>query len=71
MVITNIFAFIGGLGGTEVVLILFAILLLFGAKRIPELAKGLGRGIREFKDATKEIKSDIESSVKDDSNTTK
>ncbi|GGG23955.1 twin-arginine translocase TatA/TatE family subunit [Pontibacter amylolyticus] len=71
MVITNIFAFIGGLGGTEVVLILFAILLLFGAKRIPELAKGLGRGIREFKDATKEIKSDIESSVKDDNNTTK
>lgn len=69
MVITNIFAFIGGLGGTEVVLILFAILLLFGAKRIPELARGLGRGIREFKDATKEIKSDIESSVKDDNNT--
>lgn len=71
MVITNIFAFIGGLGGTEVVLILFAILLLFGAKRIPELARGLGRGIREFKDATKEIKSDIESSVKDDHNNTK
>ena len=69
MVITNIFAFIGGLGGTEVVLILFAILLLFGAKRIPELAKGLGRGIREFKDATKEIKSDIENSVKDDHST--
>ncbi|WP_018479622.1 twin-arginine translocase TatA/TatE family subunit [Pontibacter roseus] len=66
MVYTNIFAFIGGLGGTEVILILFAILLLFGAKRIPELAKGLGRGIREFKDATKEIKTDIENSVKDD-----
>ncbi|MHC2993063.1 preprotein translocase subunit TatA [Pontibacter sp. HJ8] len=71
MVYTNIFAFIGGLGGTEVVLILFAILLLFGAKRIPELAKGLGRGIREFKDATKEIKSDIENSVKEDNNQTK
>ncbi|OKL42178.1 Sec-independent protein translocase subunit TatA/TatB [Pontibacter flavimaris] len=71
MGITNIFLFIGGLGGTEVILILFAILLLFGAKRIPELAKGLGRGIREFKDATKEIKSDIENSVKDDSTTTK
>lgn len=69
MVNTNIFAFIGGLGGTEVVLILFAILLLFGAKRIPELAKGLGRGIREFKDATKEIKTDIENSVKDDTRT--
>ncbi|RIJ43141.1 Sec-independent protein translocase subunit TatA/TatB [Pontibacter oryzae] len=70
MGITNIFLFLGGLGGTEVILILFAILLLFGAKRIPELAKGLGRGIREFKDATKEIKNDIESSVKDENHTT-
>jgi len=71
MAITNIFLFIGGLGGTEVILILFVILLLFGAKRIPELARGLGRGIREFKDATKEIKSDIENSVKEDNSTTK
>ena len=66
MEINNIFLFIGGLGGTEVILILVVILLLFGAKRIPELAKGLGRGIREFKDATKEVKNEIESSVKDD-----
>jgi sec-independent protein translocase protein TatA len=71
MEINNIFLFIGGLGGTEVILILVVILLLFGAKRIPELAKGLGRGIREFKDATKEVKSEIESSVKDDERTTK
>ncbi len=42
------------LGGTEIFLIIFVILLLFGAKRIPELAKGLGKGIKEFKDATKE-----------------
>lgn len=61
----GIFAFIGGLGGSEVVLIIFAILLLFGAKRIPELARGLGRGIREFKDATNEIKSEIDKSVQD------
>ncbi|MGK7390925.1 MAG: twin-arginine translocase TatA/TatE family subunit [Candidatus Cyclobacteriaceae bacterium M2_1C_046] len=47
-------------GGWEMVIIVLVILLLFGAKRIPELAKGLGRGIREFKDATKEIKNDIE-----------
>ena len=66
MVFNNVFLFLGGLGGTEVLLILLAILLLFGAKRIPELAKGLGRGIREFKDATKEVKNEIESSVKDD-----
>ncbi len=66
---TNVLGFIGGLGGTEVMLILLAILLLFGAKKIPELAKGLGTGIREFKDATKDIKSDIENSTKDDVHT--
>lgn len=47
-------------GGWELVIIVLVILLLFGAKRIPELARGLGKGIREFKDATKEIKSDID-----------
>lgn len=44
--------FIGGLGGTEIVLIIVVLLLFFGGKRIPELAKGLGKGIREFKDAS-------------------
>lgn len=67
MTMAQIFAFIGGLGGTEILMILFIILLLFGAKKIPELARGLGRGIREFKDATKEIKNELEESVKDDS----
>ncbi|MCC9166672.1 twin-arginine translocase TatA/TatE family subunit [Pontibacter harenae] len=71
MGINNVLLFLGGLGGTEVILILSVILLFFGAKKLPELAKGLGRGIREFKDATKEIQHDIENSVKDDSNTTK
>lgn len=66
MEFTTTLAFIGGLGGTEVILILVVILLLFGAKRIPELAKGLGRGIREFKDATSEIKNDIENHSRDD-----
>jgi len=64
MEINTTLLFLGGLGGTEVVLILLAILLLFGAKRIPELAKGLGRGIREFKDATNEMKNDIENGSK-------
>ena len=63
MVAANILLFLGGLGGTEVILIVLAILLFFGAKRIPELAKGLGRGIREFKDASKDIKQDIEVSM--------
>lgn len=65
MQFTPIFAVIGGLGGTELIIILFAFLLLFGAKRIPELARGMGRGIREFKDATKEIQSELDKSVDD------
>ncbi len=55
-----ILAFIGGLGGWEILLIVLVLLIFFGAKRIPELAKGLGKGIKEFKDATKEIKDEIE-----------
>lgn len=60
---TGILLFIGGLGGPEVIMIILVFVLFFGAKRIPELAKGLGRGIREFKDASKEIKHDIEKSA--------
>jgi sec-independent protein translocase protein TatA len=43
----------GSLGGTELLIALVIILLLFGAKRIPELAKGLGSGVREFKKGTR------------------
>jgi len=45
----------GSLGPFELVLIFLAILLIFGAKRIPEIARGLGKGIKEFKSATNEI----------------
>jgi len=58
-------AVLGGLGGWEILLILMVLLIFFGAKRIPELARGLGKGIREFKDATKDIKDEIEEGVKD------
>jgi len=58
--------FIGGLGGWEILLILLVLLIFFGAKKIPELARGLGKGIREFKDATREIKEEIEEGVKED-----
>jgi len=51
---TNTLLFFGGLGGWEILLVILIILIFFGAKRIPELAKGLGKGIREFKDATSE-----------------
>ncbi|MEX0746358.1 MAG: twin-arginine translocase TatA/TatE family subunit [Rhodothermales bacterium] len=49
----------GGLGTTEIILIFLVVLLVFGAKRIPEIARGLGKGIREFKDATTDIKKEL------------
>ena len=51
-------------GGWELVVIVFLALLFFGAKRIPSLARSLGRGIREFKEGTKEIKTEIEEAAK-------
>jgi sec-independent protein translocase protein TatA len=48
------------LGGWEVVVIFAAFLLLFGAKKLPELARGLGHGIREFKKATREVTDEIQ-----------
>jgi sec-independent protein translocase protein TatA len=58
-----------GLGGWELLLIFGVILIFFGAKRLPELARGLGRGIREFKDATKEVKDHIEDGLHDKEST--
>ena len=54
------------LGGWEIVLILAVVLILFGAKKLPELAKGLGQGIKEFKKATKDVRSDLENAMNDD-----
>ena len=51
------------LGGQEVILIVVLALLLFGGKKIPELMRGMGRGIREFKDASNGVKRDIEESM--------
>jgi len=53
------------LGGGEIFVILFIVLLLFGSKKIPELARGLGKGIRYFKDATNEVQEEIKSSIDD------
>jgi len=57
--------FLPNIGGGSLILIFLVIVLLFGAKRIPELARGLGKGIREFKDATKDIQEDLEEGLKD------
>ena len=55
-----IFLFISG---AEIVFIFFIILMVFGADKIPEIAKGLGKGIRQVKDATEDIKSEIKKSA--------
>ena len=60
--------FISMPGGGEWILIFFAVLLLFGGKKIPELARGLGRGIREFNDAKSSIQKELEDGVKEESN---
>jgi sec-independent protein translocase protein TatA len=49
----------GGIGPWELILIFLVVLLVFGAKRIPEIARGLGRGIREFKSATSDITNEL------------
>lgn len=51
------------LGGSEIILILAAILLLFGGKKIPELMRGLGKGMREFNDAKNNIRKEIEEGI--------
>ena len=48
---------------TEILLIAFVVLLLFGGKKIPELMRGLGRGVREFKDAKDNVKKELEDSI--------
>jgi sec-independent protein translocase protein TatA len=51
---------LGFIGGWELILILAVVLLLFGAKKLPELAKGLGSGIKEFKKASRDVTNEID-----------
>ena len=53
----------GNLGATEIILIAFVVLLLFGGKKIPELMRGLGKGVREFKDAKDNVRKELEESI--------
>ena len=55
-----ILLFIPNVGMTEILVIGLFVLIFFGAKKIPEFMKGLGKGVKEFKDAVKDVKKDIE-----------
>ena len=62
------------LGGGEIIVVVLVFLLFFGAKNIPEIARGLGKGMRQFKDATNDIQREIQESadkIKEETNITK
>lgn len=59
--------FIGGLGSTEVLVIVLVILLLFGGKKIPELMHGLGKGVRSFKEGMNEVNDNLKVEDKENS----
>jgi sec-independent protein translocase protein TatA len=60
MIQTNL---LGVLGTNEIIIILVIVLLLFGGRKIPELMRGLGKGVREFNDAKSNVKREIEDNV--------
>ena len=60
--------FLGGIGGTEVVVILLIVLVLFGGKKIPELMRGLGQGIKEFNNAKSNIESEVKQNIREKKN---
>lgn len=64
----NLLLFLGLTGPTEIILVFLAILLLFGGRKIPELMRGLGRGIREFNDARSKVTTEIKEGMKEDPN---
>ena len=57
--------FAWAIGGTELIIILVAVLILFGSKKIPEFARGLGQGIKEFKKASREVTDEIQNATPD------
>lgn len=61
----TLFLFLGSLGGSEMFLIFVVVLLLFGGKKIPELMRGLGKGIREFNNARANIETEIKEGMKE------
>lgn len=61
-----ILLFLGNLGMQEILIIGLFVLVFFGAKKIPDFMKGLGKGVREFKDAVKDVKKEVEDSTRVD-----
>ena len=59
--------FIGGLGFQEILLIALVVLLFFGGKKIPEMMKGLGKGVKAFKDGMKEVENDVKIEASEES----
>jgi sec-independent protein translocase protein TatA len=62
---SHIFLFLGGVGAQEILLIGLVVLILFGAKKIPEFMRGLGKGVKEFKDGVNDMKADVEKDLDD------
>jgi sec-independent protein translocase protein TatA len=62
---TDTLLFLSQLGGTEIILIFLVVVLLFGGKKIPELMRGLGRGIREFNNAKNSVEDEIRQGMRD------
>jgi sec-independent protein translocase protein TatA len=71
LVSINNLLFISMPGGSEWLLIVLAVLVLFGGRKIPEFMRGIGRGIREFNDAKNNVKKEIEDGINDKDNNTK
>lgn len=63
--------FLGTLGAPEIIIIALVVLLLFGGKKIPELMRGIGKGVRNFKDGLKDVEDEISKDVNDTKETKK
>lgn len=61
----TLFLILGGTGGPEIILILLVVLLLFGGKKIPELMRGLGRGVSEFNNARDSLKNEFKEGMRE------
>lgn len=59
------FAILGDIGGPELLLILFIVLLLFGGEKLPQLARGLGKSVREFKKATGDVQNELKRAIEE------